>query len=289
MIISALRSIGLSSLLPLAVSAVFCTAGNVLADETSVEGSFIVNGNPVELPYVYVWREKEGFHNPDDPTWTILFVGRKLEPTEVGEMVWDAAYVEIGVTKSDAMSDDGPRLEVYSQNLRLSADSGGNLSGGNYPGFELDGLETGTVTGHIWQEGTQDFFDDQYFYDLSFNTTVSDPDAPIGDLLPAGGGAPGEAYLRWVETLQTGDLDQLLAIVPDDLAEQMKSTPREEAEEQMDFMRMMTPTDVRILGGSTNGEIAILNIEGTIDGETVSADITMTRMGDYWVPTKTSM
>jgi len=283
------QAMGLPSLLPAALLALAYGMASLRADEASVTGSFVVNGNAVELPYVYVWREKKGFYNDDDPTWTILFVGRKLKPTEVGDPVWDAAWIELGLTESSGYSEDGPELRVYSQSIRLSPDGGGNISGGTYPNIELNGLDTGAVSGHIWHEETQEFFDDQYRYDLSFATTISDPDAPIGEVLPEGGGVPGQAYLRWVETLQTGDLDKLVAIVPAELAEQMTSAPREEAEEQIDFMRSMTPTDVRILGGSSDGDTAILKIEGQLDGETVNAEVTMTRMGDYWVPTKSSM
>jgi len=265
------------------------SAGSLPADEASVKGSFVVNGNPVDVPYVYVWREKKGFYKDDDPAWTILFVGRKLKATEIGDPVWDAAWIELGVTESSGYSDEGPKLQVYSQSLRLSSDSGGNISGGTYPQIKLDGLQTGAISGHVWHEETQEFFDDQYFYDLTFNTAISDPDAPIGDVLPEGGGAPGQAYLKWVETLQTGDMDKLLAIVPQELAEQLTSAPREEAEEQIDFMRSMTPSGVRILSGSSDGETAILKIEGELDGETVNAEITMTKMGEFWVPTKTSM
>ena len=282
-------SIGLCALLAAVPLVLVFSVGSVFADEASVEGSFVVNGNPVELPYVYVWREKKGFYNDDDPAWTILFVGRKLKATEIGDPVWDSAWIELGVTESSEFSDDGPQLQVYSQALRLSTESGGNISGGTYPSIELDGLETGVIAGHVWHKETQEFFDDQYFYDLTFNTGISDPDAPIGDALPEGGGVPGQAYLRWVETLQTGDMEKLLAIVPEELAEQLTSAPREEAEEQLEFMRSMTPSDIRILSGSSDGETAILKIEGQLDGETVNAEITMTRMGEHWVPTKTSM
>jgi hypothetical protein len=54
-------------------------------------------------------------------------------------------------------------------------------------------------------------------------------------------------------------------------------------------MREMTPTEVRIVGGSIDGEIALLEIEGIMDGEKVTGEIEMTRMGEFWMPTKSSM
>ena len=73
------------------------------------------------------------------------------------------------------------------------------------------------------------------------------------------------------------------------MVEQLDSASAEEAREQIEFMQEMTPTDVKILSGSTDGEIALLEIEGMMDGEKVTGEIEMTRMGEFWMPTKSSM
>lgn len=258
------------------------------ADPAEMSGVFIANGEKVDLPYVYVWAEKEGFHEPTDPAWKILFVDREVAERALGEPVWDAASVEIGITE---MTDfDGKRkLEVYLQAISLSADSNGVLSGGTYPQFELQGLGTERISGRIYHTGTQEFFDKSYSYDFTFSASLSDPDAPFGDPLPAGGGDPGRAYLKWVETVHSGSLDALKSIIPPEMAEQFESISAADAREQFAFMREVTPTDVQILGGSTDGEVAILEIEGTIGGERVTAEITMSRMGEIWMPTESKM
>ena len=124
---------------------------------------------------------------------------------------------------------------------------------------------------------------------FSFSAPISDPDAPIGDLLPAGGGEPGEAYLKWVESIHSGDIEKLKSIVPVEMAAQFDQVSAEEAREEVEFMKLMTPTDVSILSGSSDGETAILKIEGTLEGETVPAEVTMSKMGGFWIPTNTSM
>lgn len=52
---------------------------------------------------------------------------------------------------------------------------------------------------------------------------------------------------------------------------------------------MMTPKGVEILNGSSDGSTAILNVEGAIEGEKVPIEITMTKMGDFWVATNQKM
>ena len=143
------------------------------AQDAEVSGVLTANGVETPLPYVYVWKEKEGFYNPDDPTWHILFVEREVAEREVDDPVWDAAYVEIGITHTKEFSDE-PKLEVYTQSIKLSADSGGNLSGGTYPEFEIDGLGTDRISGRFYHIETQEFFDDKYHYDFTFSASLSE-------------------------------------------------------------------------------------------------------------------
>jgi hypothetical protein len=50
-------------------------------------------------------------------------------------------------------------------------------------------------------------------------------------------------------------------------------------------MKMMTPTEIEVLGGSSDGETAILNVIGTMDGQEVTGEITMAFTHGGWVMT----
>lgn len=273
----------------LAISAVLSVAATPLAaaEDPSVSGVLVANGETVKLPYVYVWAEKEGFYDPADPTWTVLFVERPVEPREIGEHIWDAAWVQIGITRTSEFGDQS-ELQVLSQSLKLSADAPGNISGGEYPEIDLE-IESNRVSGRIHHLEARESFDDSYNYDFTFSAPLSDPDAPIGDPLPAGGGDPGAAYLKWVETVHSGDLMALKSIVPPEMADQLDAAGPEEAQQNLDFLQEMTPTDVAILGGSSDGETAILQAEGMMEGEKMPFEVTMQKMGDFWVATEVSM
>lgn len=283
--IAKIRSVPLAS----AVLALSLVPGLVLATEdATVSGNLVANGETVELPFVYVWAEDEGFFDPADPTWTVLFVEHPLEARDLGRAVWDSAWIEIGITETDAFS-DRKEVQVYAQSIKLSADAPGNLSGGEYPAIELKGLGSDRVSGRIWHAEEQQIFDDSFRYDITFSAPLSDPNAPIGELLPADGGEPGKAYLAWVEAVHAGEIEGLKSIVPAEMAAQLDAVSPEEAREEIAFMQAFTPTDVTILGGSSDGDIALLQIEGTMEGETVPAEITMEKIDGFWIPTGTSM
>lgn len=256
-------------------------------EEASVSGTLTANGETVELPYVYVYALDKGFYDDEDPTWTLIFVERPIEERKVDEPIWDSAFVELGVTRSAEFGDDGdePTLQVYSQSLRFSADQGGNVSGGTYPEIELESAGPERFAGRVYHAEEQEIFDDTFQYDFTFSAPLSDPDAPIGDPLPAGGGEPGKAHLAWVSAIHSGDIEQLKALVPPELASQLDG---EEAKEQIEFMRAMTPTDQKVLSGSSDGETAVLEVEGQMDGETVRGEITLEKVDGVWRATTAS-
>lgn len=259
----------------------------------TLEGVFTANGEPLELPHVYVWLEEEGFYDEADPTWTLLFVEHPIEERDLGDTIWDSAYIELGVTKTVGFSDepdfDEPQIQIFSQSIRFSADMGGNISGGNYPAIEISEAGPEQFVGRVFHDGTQEMFDDTFHYEFSFSTALSDPNAPIGDPLPAGGGAPGAAYLAWCDAILSGDIEKIKGLVPDEQAA-MLDDPEIQAgfKQDLEFMQAMTPADVVIVGGSSDGEIAILDVTGTMEGEAVTGEITLTKTGDKWINTNES-
>ena len=62
-----------------------------------------------------------------------------------------------------------------------------------------------------------------------------------------------------------------------------------EAAEELEFMAIMTPTDVRIVEGSSDGSTAILRVEGRMEGEAVKGEVTLENHEGRWMPTASSM
>ncbi|MCK7595354.1 hypothetical protein [Pseudomarimonas salicorniae] len=247
----------------------------------SASGTFTLNDNPVALRHAYVYREAEGFYDPADPTWTVVFSGKPLAPREVDGSGIDPS-LRIGLTLTSEFG-DAPSLQVLSQNMYID---GFSLSGGEYPTLALEQNGPEVFSGRMFLPEKQEFFDKTYFYDLRFHAVVVDPDAPIGDALPEGGGEPGAAYIAWTRAVHAKDLKALKALVSPDMAAMLDSP---EAAEELEFMALLTPTDVRIVKGSSDGKTAILHIEGKMEGEAVKGEVTMERQGPLWMATSTSM
>jgi hypothetical protein len=250
----------------------------------SVDGSFVANGAKVELPYVYVYAEKEGFYDEADPTWSLLFVEQPVDERELDDSVWGAAYIRLGITETSEF-DDEPTLQVYSQDIRFSGEQAANVSGGTYPELEITKTGPDRFSGRVYHPEVQEFFDDTFQFDFTFDIPLSDPFAPIGEALPAGGGEPGAAFVAWCDAVHAGDIDRLKALMPAEQLAMIESEDEAQIREDLEFMKMMTPTEIEVLGGSSDGETAILDVKGTMDGQAVRGEITMVLTDGRWVTT----
>lgn len=256
------------------------------AQEATVVGTLTANGESVELPYVYIYAEEKGFYNDNDPTWKILFAARQIPERELEDSFLDFPYVKLGLTHTSEF-DDTPRMQVYSQDVRLP-NKPGNISSSTYPELELEKNGPEGFAGRIYLAKPVEFFEDTFQYDFTFQAPLSDPDAPIGEPLPPGGGEPGQAYVDWVKAVSSGDVEQIKRLVPAEMAEMLETKEASEVAEELEMLKLMSPSEVTILSGSSDGETAVLEVEGLMEGQKVHGKITLTRHGSHWIATKTA-
>lgn len=258
----------------------------VRSEEASVTGTLRANGETVELPYVYVYAEEKGFYDEKDPTWKVIFAAQPIEERELESFFVDFPYIRIGITHT-AEFDEKATTQVYSQDVKLP-DKTGNISGNPYPELELESSGPEIFAGRIYLPKANEFFDDTYQYDFTFRAPLSDPNAPIGDPLPAGGGEPGQAYIAWVDAVNSGDPERLKPLVSPEMAKMLDTQDPAEVAEELELMKLMNPTDLKILSGSSDGATAILKVEGRMEGEKVRGEITLVKEGEIWLAIKTS-
>lgn len=267
-------SVGLLAVFALAV-------GSNAQQPGGVEGSLIVDGESIPIRHAVIYAEDEGFYQDDDPTWTLVFSSAEIAPRDADDMFIEPS-LRIGITWTSEFGDE-PQLEILSQTLRVQDLS---ASGGSYPTLEITSRDDSAWVGRVVHAEEQEFFEHTYRYDLRFHAPMVDPDAMVGEPLPEGGGEPGATYLRWTEAIHGGDLDALRELVPEEMAAMLDEP---DAAESLEMMAMMTPQNVEILEGTIDGDEAMLRIRGTIDGEPVTGEITLTRQGDFWLPTGSSV
>lgn len=252
----------------------------VSEEAATVSGHLVDNGETVELPYVYAYVEKEGFYDPSDPAWRVIFSAEEIAPRDLDNSFFEFPYIIFAFTLVSDF-DDEPALEIYSQNLQLPSRNGA-ISGGADPLFEIESTGPDRFAGRLWLDEMVEFFGDTYQYDLTFSAPFSDINAPIGDPLPAGGGEPGAAYIAWTKAIRSMDIGALKSMVPQEQAEMLDAP---EAQENLEFMQAMTPADIEIAGGSSDGTMALLEVRGTVDGRGVQGEITLEKMDALWVLT----
>lgn len=155
------------------LAVVLWSSGVVAGDEkASASGSLTANGRTIELPYVYVYAAEKGFYDANDPTWKLLFVEHPIDEKALDEPVRDAAYIALGITSSSEFSDE-PELQVYSQDIRFSADAAGGISGGNYPSLDLQSTGPDAFAGRVYHAREQKVFEHRFQYDFTFRAPLS--------------------------------------------------------------------------------------------------------------------
>jgi len=270
----------LAAFVGLAMAMIFAAA--TVADENGADGVLVWNEQEIELPYAYVY-EIEGFYETTDPSWEIVFSAEPIAERDLDDFFMEFAYVKVRVTRQkDLESGELGELEVFSQNVRPSKlDS--NISGGTYPELALDSAGPELFAGRIYLMDPVELFGDTFHYDLTFSAPLSNPNAAIGEPLPAGGGAPGKAYAHWAEAVQSGEADRIMKLLAPVQQEAMAKASEEEIAEGLEFMALMTPTEVEVVGGSSDGEMAVLQVRGTMDGAETKGEITMRLQEGRWI------
>jgi len=169
--------------------------------------------------------------------------------TEMGD--GSAGYVRVCINA------DGEECGLYfSHNEPLASF---NLSGSG--DFKLDANDGKHVAGHWAQIEPEEFFSDTYDFDLRFDVAVV---APSGKPLPADGGEPAAAYKRWLAAVAKGDVAALRALdseVSDNW--QLRSDDPDDAKSALKDLRDGTPLAATILRGRSDGDRAVLWVEGT--------------------------
>jgi hypothetical protein len=104
-----------------------------------------------------------------------------------------------------------------------------------------------------------------------------------GVALPADGGEPGQALLAQFAAIHAGDMDALIAMAPAEQAQEFRQAVAEgETEQLLTMARMFTPTQVRVTGGSQDGDRAWVDFAGSESGGQVTGTGVMRRSDGRW-------
>jgi len=125
--------------------------------------------------------------------------------------------------------------------------------------------------------------------DVTFDLKVESALAPPGTPLPAGGGDPGKAVLAHFAAIEKNDFKALKATAQPEQRAMMEAAEKSgEAKEMFEMMRAMSPRKVKLVGGTVDGDDAIVDFEAVEDGKPVKGYAEVVRVGGVWYMTGSS-
>jgi hypothetical protein len=120
--------------------------------------------------------------------------------------------------------------------------------------------------------------------DVRFDLPITREAKRAGSALPPGGGEPGKALLANFAAMRSGDFERMKAVAAPDKRQEMDSAKMAEGDQKamLEFMKAMAPTDVKILGGTVDGDSALVDYKGKRSGEPTKGTAELRRVDGKW-------
>jgi hypothetical protein len=260
------------------------------AEPGTASGTMTVNGKVTPLKYA-ISRLKP---NPFDKKKTDVVVLLSDVPVSADNFKDDFAMMRF-TSKTEItgvmveITDDKSIVSgtLYSP---LFTKFGGSFSATGMHVLKATTMNGTDVAGTLSIPKDEEFAGATYTYNASFHAspgTVTPPPAAskTAKPLPANGGPAGVAYLAYVKTLKRGDLAGLRAAVSADRAKQLDDP---DFKKMIPMIQAMEPTNIRIISGSIDGDVATLLTKGKDGDGTSDGTITMVKESGAWKVQKES-
>ena len=120
--------------------------------------------------------------------------------------------------------------------------------------------------------------------DVHFDLPVTRSMKRAGSALPPGGGEPGKAVIANFAAMRSGDFEKMKAAAAPDKRQEMESAKMPESDKQamIEFMKSMAPADVKILGGTIDGDTALVDYQGKRAGQPTKGTAEVKRVDGKW-------
>lgn len=256
-----------------------------LASSGAVSGSLTANGKTFALKHAYAQTRKSPFDKTKSVV-ELIVTDQELSPAAASDNIeLMQAQDKQQLSGFTATFDDTKKIisaTVFSPAFKKMK----QFSGVGMQNAELTAMTTTRIAGTVSMAKPDDFFDEHYQYNASFDLPISKPAVPPpppalkGTPLPAGGGEPGKAYAAYLKNLTAGNMKAFLGGVTAARAKEASSDP--DFKKLFPLLQAMQPTGLKVTGGAIDGNNATLLATGK-DGDNVSrGTITMVRENGAW-------
>ena len=256
-----------------------------LAANASVTGSLTANGKTVALKHAYAQTRKDPFDKTKSVTQVIVTDQELSAAAASDDMELMQAQDKQQLSGFTATIDASKQVisaTVFSPAFKKMK----QFSGVGMQKAELTALTATRIAGTISMAKPDDFFEEKYQYNATFDLPVGKPAGPPpppvlkGTPLPAGGGEPGKAYAVYLKSFTAGDMKGVLAGVSAERAKQASADP--DFKKLFPLIQAMQAKNIKVTSGAIDGTHATLLANGK-DGDTIShGTITMVRENGAW-------
>ncbi|MDD5543357.1 MAG: hypothetical protein PHX83_09290 [Acidobacteriia bacterium] len=248
------------------------------AEGDRVTGTMTVDKQTTPLKYVYARKEEDSFNKGKQEVIVLL----SDQPIAAEDREDDFGVIKLardGKVHAIALTINEEK-QVTSGHLfhEKYGEYGANVSVSGMHEFEPVAFTADVVEGKAYVKSDQEFFNHHWQYEATFRVSLKLP-PPTGTPLPAGGGDPGKAYMVYHKALMEGDIPTLKTIIP---PENVKDLDGPDGKKTLELIKMMSATDIKILGGTIDGKSATLHVEGVNEGTKSTGTVKMALDGTQW-------
>jgi hypothetical protein len=252
-----------------------------LADTGKVTGSITSNGKTTALKYAVAMPKEDPFDKKKKATYLLVTDQEVPAAALADEFEFMRWYDKANLHGFAVLITDDKR--VVSGNIYDPALKHNGFSSVGKQEVALTAMTPSHIAGKVTLPADE-FFGDKYQFSATFDVPVAAVKAPPpeplkGKPLPAGGGEPAKAYLAFDKSVAAGDMAAVKRGVS---AEQAKQMSGEDFKKMFPLMQAMRSKNVKITGGTIDGNTATLLATGKDGKDTSNGKITMVMEGGAW-------
>jgi len=256
-----------------------------IAADGKVDGSLTANGKTFKLNHAYATKRKSPFDKAKMVT-QLIFTDKELSPAAASDDIELMQAQDKQQLSGFTATIDADKQVISATVFSPAFKKMHQFSGVGMQKASLTASTDTHIAGSVTMAKPDDFFDEKYQYNATFDLPVGKPAGPPpppalkGTPLPAGGGEPGKAYMAYLKLLAGGDMKAFLGGVSAERAKQASSDP--DFKKLFPLLQAMQPKGVKITSGALNGNSATLLAAGKDDNQTSNGTITMVKEGGAW-------
>jgi hypothetical protein len=252
------------------------------AADGRAEGTITVNGKTTKLTHAYA-RAVKGFFDKTKEDVEVILSDVPLEAKALEDQFERSRMADAGKLHAFEITIDAdgkPVSTAFRDNGFRKASPSGLSSEDVFTKKTFDGK---TVEGRYKSAKPHEFFGDTYAFDVSFSADIAHaPKAvpPTAAETAAAQKTPQAAvYADFLRAIQKEDLPALRKLFS---KEQAKNLDDPEARKMVGMVKMMSPTEIKVLKVVETGDKAELTVTGKQDGSVASGVVHMVKEGGAW-------